>query len=69
MRTPSQSDTRCFEQKIVRYWHPRLGGWYHARVLRTVEKKRELFCIVKPLAPKGSHTVNVPAEDVREVAA
>jgi hypothetical protein len=56
-------------KEIIRYWHPRLGGWYHGTVTATFLRKLREWHTVKPLAPKGAHNVNVPATDVQEVAA
>jgi hypothetical protein len=49
--------------QIVRYWHPRLGGWYHAILIRKGYK----WALVKELTRDQNH--RVPVEDVRECAA
>jgi hypothetical protein len=49
--------------QIIRYWHPRLGGWYHATLIRSGRK----WAIVRELNRTVNH--RVPVADVREVAA
>jgi hypothetical protein len=45
----------------IRYWHPRKGGWYHARLIRLGRK----WALVKDLA--GSlRQHRIPVADVRE---
>jgi hypothetical protein len=48
---------------IIRYWHPRLGGWYHATLIRKGYK----WAVVRELTQDRRH--RVPAGDVRECAA
>lgn len=47
---------------IIRYWHPRLGGWYHATIIRIGRK----WAVVAELRNGQRH--RVPVNDVREVA-
>jgi hypothetical protein len=49
--------------QIIRYWHPRLGGWYHATLIRSGRK----WAIVQELTAQKRHRVSVA--DVRECAA
>ena len=41
--------------KLVRYYHPRKGGWYHAKVLRQGRK----WAVVEDLGNKSKHRIAV----------
>jgi hypothetical protein len=57
--------------RIVRYWHPRLGGWHNAYFVRIdeVESKagKNQWAVIRDVRTQHSH--RVPATDIREVAA
>jgi hypothetical protein len=54
--------------RLVRYWHPRLGGWHHAELIRIDDKGRKgKFAVVRDCGRSQRHSV--PANDIREVAA
>ena len=55
--------TQKTTKHIIRYWHPRLGGWYHATLIRSGYK----WAVVAELTTGKRH--RVPASDVKEVAA
>jgi hypothetical protein len=48
--------------RLVRYWHPRLGGWYHAYLVRVGRK----WVVVRDFQ---QHNHRIAATDIREVAA
>lgn len=53
---------------IIRYWHPRKGGWYHATLVRIGSK----WAMVEPLAAHngiiigGATRKRVPVSNVAE---
>ncbi|HEX3156817.1 MAG TPA: hypothetical protein VHV32_19465 [Candidatus Angelobacter sp.] len=55
---PKQKTTKT----IIRYWHPRLGGWYHATLIRSGYK----WAVVQELVSPKRHRVAI--SDVKEVA-
>lgn len=50
-------------KQIIRYWHPRMGGWYHATLIRSGYK----WALVQELVTPKRHRVAI--SDVKEVAA
>lgn len=61
---PDNSQIEKSQTRIVRYWHPRLGGWYHAYLVRVGRK----WVVVRDCWHNG-HNHRVAKDDVREVAA
>lgn len=49
--------------QLIRYWHPRKGGWYHAILIRKGYK----WAVVRELAADKKHRVSI--SDVQEVTA
>lgn len=49
-------------KQIIRYWHPRLGGWYHATMIRNGYK----WAVIAELVTGKRR--RVPISDVKEVA-
>jgi hypothetical protein len=63
MKNPSQPELR-----IIRYWHPRLGGWHHAYFVRTEDAGRKgQFAVIRDL--RTQHSQRVAISDVKELAA
>ena len=51
------------EIKLVRFWHPRKGGWYHARLVKLGRKWATLASYFPD--PQHRH-FRVPVDNVKE---
>jgi hypothetical protein len=49
------------DPKIIRFWHPSKGGWYHARLVKRGRK----WATVQPLGANQTRK-RVPVDSVRE---